>query len=226
MSKRSKYNSKIKLMVIEKYKNGESPSKLAYEFNIDRSTILEWTKKYESLGIDGLKESNSWTKYSKELKIAAVEEYLNGENSQKNICMKYGIRSHATLRDWILKYNDSKELKSYSKGSSRSMKKGRMTTHKERIEIAKYCIENDYNYTDTANIHDVSYQQVYSWIKKFEKFGEKGLIDRRGKPKEKTTLSKEDKLEIEIRELRKQNRELEVENALLKKLEELEKRYR
>jgi transposase len=226
MSKRSKLSTEEKLKVVERYLNGESPTKLASEFKLNDETIRLWTKKYETFEISGLEEKMSWTKYPKELKVSAVEDYLNGVGSLINICNKYGIRDHSTLRDWILKYNTSEELKSYPKGSSKSMKKGRKTTHRERIEIAKYCIENDYNYTDAANIYEVSYQQVYSWVKKFEEFGEKGLIDKRGKSKDEVSLTEEDRLAAEIIKLKKQNRELEVENALLKKLEELEKRYR
>ncbi|MBC8590191.1 helix-turn-helix domain-containing protein [Wansuia hejianensis] len=223
---RSKHDSKVKLIVIERYLDGESVTKLAEEIDVSIDAILDWTNMYETFGIDGLVESKSKTRYSEELKISAVRDHLNGVDSLRNICKKYGIRSHKTLRSWILKYNNNEMLKSCSKGSSKSMKKGRKTTHEERVKIAKHCIENDYNYIDTAGRYTVSYQQVYSWVKKFEDSGEKGLIDRRGKSKEEISLTEEDKLKIKIRKLEKQNRELEVENALLKKLEELKKRSR
>ena len=44
-------------------------------------------------------------KYSAELKLKAVQDYLNGVGSQVEICKKYGISSHTTLQDWILWYN-------------------------------------------------------------------------------------------------------------------------
>ncbi|MEG2378578.1 MAG: transposase, partial [Clostridia bacterium] len=50
-------------------------------------------------------------KYSKELKIKAVEEFLAGNGSQLGICRKYEISSHTQLQEWIKVYNGHKELK-------------------------------------------------------------------------------------------------------------------
>ncbi|MDN8588162.1 helix-turn-helix domain-containing protein [Paenibacillus sp. 11B] len=46
------------------------------------------------------------------------------------------------------------------------MTKGRATTWQERIDIVLYCLSNGQNYTKTASHFHVSYQQVYSWVKK------------------------------------------------------------
>jgi hypothetical protein len=64
---------------------------------------------------------------------------------------------------------------------------------------------------------------VYGWVKKWLEGGDQALVDRRGKAKEASHLTEEDKLRIELRKMKKANRELEVENALLKKLQELER---
>ena len=92
MSKRSKLSTEEKLKVVERYLNGESPTKLASEFKLNDETIRLWTKKYETFEISGLEEKMSWTKYPKELKVSAVEDYLNGVGSLINICNKYGIK--------------------------------------------------------------------------------------------------------------------------------------
>ena len=44
----------------------------------------------------------------------------------------------------------------------------------------KYCLEHNRDYKGTANKYDVSYYQVYSWLKKYEISGEDGLLDKRG----------------------------------------------
>ncbi|WP_235828943.1 helix-turn-helix domain-containing protein [Anaerosacchariphilus polymeriproducens] len=36
------------------------------------------------------------------------------------------------------------------------------------------------NYKETASLYDVSYSQVYSWVKKYDAKGEDSLKDRRG----------------------------------------------
>ena len=44
----------------------------------------------------------------------------------------------------------------------------RKTTIDERKEIASYCIEHNHNYKETAALYDVSYSQVYLWVKKYD----------------------------------------------------------
>ncbi|MET3559329.1 transposase [Streptococcus rupicaprae] len=75
--------------------------------------------------------------------------------------------------------------------------------------------------------YNVSYQQVYSWVRKFEKDGSQGLLDRRGKGLEtKPNLTPEEELQLKIKQLEERNRYLEMENGLLKKLEEIRRRSR
>ena len=45
---------------------------------------------------------------------------------------------------------------------------------------------NDYNLT--ANKYKVSYQQVYTWINKYNRGGYEALVDRRGKRKNLKSL--------------------------------------
>lgn len=73
----------------------------------------------------------------------------------------------------------------------------------------------------------VSYQQVYSWVHKFEKDGSQGLLDRRGKGLEsKPNLTEAEQLQLKIKQLEERNRLLEIEVDLLKKLEEVKRRNR
>ncbi|MDR7857180.1 helix-turn-helix domain-containing protein [Tissierella sp.] len=224
MSKRIKFTGEQKLAILEELKIEASTSKIATKYGISAETIRVWGLKYDSGGIDELNHSKTWKRYSEELKSQAVEAYLNGEGSQMEICIKYGISTHGRLQDWIKRYNNGKGLKSTPGGTSK-MTKGRKTAYEERIEIVNYCIDNSLNYKQTAELYGVSYQQVYTWIKKHEKGGEKALLDLRGKAKEEPQLTELDKLKIENRKLRKANENLELENKFLKKLEELEKRY-
>ncbi|MFD1417146.1 transposase, partial [Oceanobacillus jeddahense] len=121
-------------------------------------------------------------------------------------------------------YNSGKEMKSTNKGSVK-MSERRKTTFKERIEIAQYAIANDLNYQQAAEKYGVSYQQVYSWVRKYRKDGEQALQDRRGKTLEsKPNLTEEEKLQLRIKELEHRTQYLEAENGLLKKLEEIERR--
>lgn len=105
------------------------------------------------------------------------------------------------------------------------MKQGRETTQEERIAIVKDCLENGSNYGETAIKYNISYQQIYTWMKKFKELGEVGLEDRRGQ----RTVAQEPRTELE--ELRIKMAQLEhelymtkMERDLLKKLDELERR--
>lgn len=71
---------------------------------------------------------------------------------------------------------------------------------------------------------NVSYQQVYQWVKKYEKQGEEGLIDKRGQRKSEPELTPEEKFQRKMKMLERENERLRAENAFLKKLEELERR--
>ncbi|MEE4562246.1 transposase [Paenibacillus polymyxa] len=48
------------------------------------------------------------------------------------------------------------------------MNKGRKTTFEERIEIAQYTIANQLDYQGFIKKYDVSYQQVYAWVRKYQ----------------------------------------------------------
>lgn len=201
----------------------QSINTVAKEYNISKSTLKDWVRKYQAEGAEGLKGARGWKKYSLELKRNAVDFYLNGEGSLYEACAKFNISSISVLSQWIKLYTSGKELKSTSKGRD-PMKPGRKTTLQERIEIAQYTIANDYNYQEASKKYQVSYQQVYSWVRKYEKEGAQSLHDRRGKSLEsKPNLTEEEKLQLRIKELEHRNQYLEAENGLLKKLKEIER---
>ena len=105
------------------------------------------------------------------------------------------------------------------------MKQGRNTTHEERIEIAKECIATGKNYGEMALKYKVSYQQVRTWTLRYEELGETGLEDRRGKrKKEQQPRTELEQAQVAIEQLKHKLKMLEMENRLLKKLEEIERR--
>ena len=83
------------------------------------------------------------------------------------------------------------------------MTKGRETTQAERIAVAKACLANGKNY------------------------GEAALEDRRGqRKKDQKPRTELEQAQIEIEQLKHKLKMLEMENRLLKKLEEIERRGR
>ena len=197
---------------------------MAKEMGVDEATIRDWIGLYKSEGSLGLQPTEQNRIYSPEMKRQAVEDYLSGKGSLREICQKYKIRANRQLRNWIKVYNRGGDFKHKMSGGSR-MKNTRKTTQEERIRIAKECIESGYNYGKTAIKYQVSYQQVYTWVKKFAEKGESGLEDRRGqRTAQQEPRTELERLQIENAKLKHELYMAEMERDLLKKLEEIERR--
>ena len=69
------------------------------------------------------------------------------------------------------------------------MKQRRKTTFEGRIEIVTFTMVHNKNYHAAVEKYGGSYQQVYSWVRKFKKDGINGLLDRRGKGLESKLIS-------------------------------------
>lgn len=107
------------------------------------------------------------------------------------------------------------------------MRKARQTTIEERLEIVQDCLANDRNYGAMALKYNCSYQQVRNWVKRYEEMGSAGLEDRRGRRVgTQAARTPEEELRDKIAELERKNRDLQMENDLLKKVRELEMKDR
>jgi transposase-like protein len=228
MGRKAKYSKEVKLEIVKRYIDGESATKLAQEFMIEgkyaSSRIVKWRSRYEALGDGAFDSSDKNKSYSRELKESAIKDYLNGKGSLVTIANKYGISTHGILRNWIIKYNSHIETKDYDPKPEVYMAKSRKTTYEERIEIVNYCLAHERNYKEAAIKYGVNYAQVYSWVKKYKEQGEDGLRDKRGRKKLESEMTIEEKLRHELKKEQARITYLEMENAALKKLEEIERR--
>lgn len=201
-----------------------SISEQAKGLGLGRATMREWVYRYKAQGARAFFDTGVNKVYSEELKAKAVEDYLSGKGSQATIAAKYGLRTKTQLQQWIKMYNSGRRFRHKMSGGSR-MKQGRETTQEERVAIAKDCIATGENYGETAIKHNVSYQQVYQWTRKYKEYGEAGLEDRRGKRmKDQVPRSHEEELEIEVAKLKRELYETKMERDLLKKLDEIVRR--
>lgn len=226
MGRKMKVSYEDKIKACEDYLNGTATLReIAEALCVSIETVREWKNKYCANGSESLMPKSKNSSYTKELKINAVKDYLSGKGSLDDICNKYSIPSHYTLRCWIARYNDLKELKDYiPKPEVYTKMAYRKTTQKEREEIVKYCIDHNNDYKGTAAVYNVSYSQVYSWVKKYNEIGKDGLADKRGKRKEETELTEVEKLQRQNKILEAKIKELEMEAVLLKKVREIEGR--
>ena len=181
MSRKSKIEPAEKVKIIERVLADEiSATEAARLIGVDRSSIRDWRNLYLSDGPSALMVQSNNKTYSKELKLQAVQEYLDGKSSQRDIVKKYHLRSSRQLRDWIKVYTTHGEIKSCTSGGGSYMRKARSTTPEERLAIVQDCLANDKNYGAMALKYQCSYQQVRNWVKRYEEMGSAGLEDRRG----------------------------------------------
>ena len=224
MRKRKLTVDHILKIIDEHFEEGKSSRTIAAKYGISHATVEEWLVQYKANGITAFIRDGRNKTYSTELKLQAVGDYLNGAGSYKALSAKYRLRSTMQLREWVKVYNSGRGFRQKMSGGSR-MKEARPTTAEERIQIAKDCIANGGNYGETALKFNVSYQQVYQWVKKFREKGEAGLEDRRGKRlKDQTPRTREEELEIEIAKLKHELYMTRMERDVLKKLDEIERR--
>lgn len=225
MPHKEKLKVQEKIDLIRRCQTGElgktEASRIA---GVDLKTIYHWLARYEAEGESGFMAYSRKRVYTPEAKLNAVRDYLSGKGSQLEICKKYKIRNTHCLRGWIKVYNAHGDFSSrkYSGGGS-YMKQGRTTTQEERVQIAKECIASGKNYGEIAQKYQVSYQQVRTWTLRFEELGEAGLEDRRGRrKKDQTPRTELEEAQIEIEQLKHKLYLAEMENTLLKKLNEIE----
>jgi len=225
MGRRCRVSYEERVNAVEKHLRHDcSISDLAKQLKVARTAIRQWISRYQAFGSEGLQDSTQNQSYSSTRKEAAVLEYLSGNNSQLELCGKYGMKSTTQLRNWVSKYNGHEKLKSSGTGGVPIMTQGRKTSYEERVEIVRYCIEQQNNYAESARKYHVSYQQVYSWTTKFEAQGVEALQDKRGKRKPLEKMSEVEKLKAENKLLEAKNKSQQMEIDFLKKLEEIERR--
>ncbi len=227
MGRRTKIPSDVKCKYAKLCFEGElSHCEAARILGLHHSTVREWALRYEAQGELAFLDAGNNNVYTEGLKKQAVQSYLNGEGSYNLVAARFGLRSSIQLRQWVKMYNNGEDFSHKMSGGSH-MKASRETTLEERGRIAKECLANGRNYGEIAIKYNVSYQQVYSWVKRYTELGEAGLEDRRGKRKVSQDPRNEvEKLQIELEQLKHKLYMTEMERDLLKKVGELERKDR
>lgn len=227
MGRQSKYTFDEKVNTVLDYKNGKrGAAQICNDFDkpLSPRVLYDWVNIYDKYGEQGFYPKQRNSHYTKEFKEEVVKAYLNGEGSSTDLALEYNIASSSSVRTWIIRYNSHIELKEYNPQGDVYMTKSRKTVLQERIDIVKYCIEHNKEYKLAAKEYDVSYSQVYQWTKKYLESGEEGLIDKRGKHKDDEEIDETQLLRRKVARLEKQLQTKEIENQLLKKVQELERR--
>lgn len=214
-----------KIQIINYYLNHGDRKRTAERFDISPDTIKAWLRSYNEKGPESLKVRRHHNTYSADFKEMIVLEYLREDIGYRTLSLKYNIPGKTTVRKWVIEYTEGKQLKS-TFGGKRSMVKFRKTTYEERLKIAQYHETNNVSFRELAERFDVTYQQAYQYVKKYQASGRYGLEDRRGHRKSDNERTEVEQLKRDLEIERRKRKRAEVENAFLKKLEELERRHK
>ena len=231
MSRKSKIAPVLKVQLVERYLRDEiglgEAARLAGLSGNGTEPFRKWVNVYRNEGPAGLLEQSHNRYYSEEIKLQAIRDYLDGKGSLMEIAAKHGLRSKTQLLNWLKVYNTHGEIKSRTSGGGSYMRRARKTTPEERLEIVRECLANKRNYGAAALKYNCSYQQVRNWVLRYEKMGVAGLEDRRGRRAgSQPARTIEEEMRDKIAELERKNRDLQMENDLLKKVRELEMKDR
>lgn len=223
MGKRRKYSPEEKIKIVKEYLSGKASLKeigARYGYSNKKGfpgCYERWVLLYREHGEDAFFHTG-YSTYTKEFKTMAVEEYISGEYSVSQLIAKYKISCESVLQKWIKIYNANRELKDYNPKREVYMAEARRkTTIEERKEIVEYCLSHNRDYKGTASTFDVSYSQVYSWVKKYDVTGEEGLSDKRGRHKSDEEVDELERLRRENKRLKRQLEENDMLVQLLKK---------
>lgn len=232
MGRKPKYSKEVKIKACTDYENGKTSfGGIAKILGTEKAVVRRWYLTYEKHGASAFETSNKNRSYSKEFKMSVVQEYTCGRSSQTDLASKYNI-SCGVISQWINKWYNDVELKDYApKGDVYTMK-SRKTTFEERLEIARWVIQNNMSYKDAADKYEVTYALVYKWTKEYLDKGPKALEYQKRGPKSKKKINENNlteveklRLELEKEKALRKRREFEIE--VLKKKEEIEnKLYR
>ena len=223
MSK-SQHSAEWIIQIVKEYLSGAgSYDEIAKAHGIGRTTLRGWVRRFQEHKEEAFCRESGNKSYSKVFKKKCVEEVLSGQGSVNEIVAKYNISDRSVLRNWIKCYNANMELKDYEPQREVYMAEARRkTTLEERKQIVEYCINHNNDYKGTASKYEVSYSQVYSWVKKYREKGEEGLEDKRGHHKSDDEVDELERLRRENQRLKRQLEERDMLCELLKKVRELE----
>lgn len=154
------------------------------------------------------------SKVNTEQRIQAVERYINGNESMNQIAKNIGVSS-VVLRGWIRlyeAYGSEAFLKSYTNHSAEF-----------KMDVLTYMNETGASSIDAAAFFNISSSGLIRiWKKKFEMGGYDGLVSKKkGQPYMKKETKKSVKAEGSVEALEARIKQLEMENAYLKKLNAL-----
>ena len=154
------------------------------------------------------------TKHSLEEKLIVVKRYLSGD-SATSLEHEYGIDHH----DVVMYVN---RYVRYGEDGLRP-RVSKVTPVEVKMQAVREYLEHCVSLPELADKYDVDRKTIRIWAQTFEKQGLTALRDRRNdkRPQQHMYTGNDKATSETIKELREKVKDLEAENALLKKVKAL-----
>ena len=156
-------------------------------------------------------------KYSDELKLHIVQEYINGSLGYSSLAKKYGIPSKSVIERWVAAY------RAFGKDGLQCKRKQAVYSVRFKVDVLHFMKQTGASYQETAIQFKLNNPSLLArWNKAFSKGGIEAL---QPKPKGRSSMSKKTnktatKKEMSREEqLVRENELLRLEVAYLKKLQ-------
>lgn len=162
-------------------------------------------------------------KYSFEFKLKVVKEYLEGKGGYNYLASSHGVKYERQVRDWVNFYREFGE-----EGLLRKRRNQKYSVQFKLNAIELYQT-SELSYREIANTLGINNPPlIASWVRQFREAGIDGLSKAKGRTpilpkkvdKKKDSIKTSDESD-RIKELEKQVRSLQIENAFLKELRKL-----
>lgn len=157
-------------------------------------------------------------KYSEDLKLKIVIEYLDGNLSLMSLARKYGISSDKSIVDWVQAYR-------FLGVEGLKIKKTKPTYSVQfKLDVLRFMKQTGASYQETATHFKLKNPStITNWNLKFLKEGIEGLQEKaKGRPsmskKPKLNPTKQEKEMSREEQLERENELLRLEVAYLNKL--------
>lgn len=164
-------------------------------------------------------------KYSFELKLKIIHEYLEGKGGYGYLAKKYSVKNEIQVMRWVNSYRKFGEEGLFRKRQNQNYS---VQFKMDAIELYQ---TTELSYREVANHLGMNNPTlIANWMRMFRAEGMSGLSKKKGRPsilpkkkEEKKTKKETPEERDRIKELEKQVRSLQIENAFLKELRKLRK---
>ena len=116
-------------------------------------------------------------KYSEELKLKIVQEYLDGRTGYKILAKKYGVKNKTQIRNWVTAY------KTYGEEGLFKRKIQKVYSVQFKLDVLNFMKRTGASQMEVALRFELTNpSMIASWKKKFLEGGVAALDQRKGRP--------------------------------------------